>query len=510
MNIQNHITVTTFQKSLIVSIFSIGLVSDFFSQQARFEVNSPHQFSFEISSGTNQVKVSNATGPEKMRNAVAFHHGLNVRYRYNFSDKFSSRFRIGLHVQNTPIKLEPSKNLILSSYTISGRHNSIYNFFRRLDFSFAYTLKQQKHSSINILGGAGLNAFGSYIFQSGLKFPESPSYFYFEISKRAKPFLQVGIENEFTLKNRDFLTLKLNYQHGFTSFLDGEFEFVNSDFQLSQGKFHNYLRGFNLGVEYTFSQQKKQQKIYELEEGNQISRSEAKKINRKERRYIDPKSMFLKVEFGVGSGINRSMNKNSPYMSTGFNFPAVFPSISFEKGIKNGLFHEYNYFFMKQRSISKIENKLGAWGYSPFYAHYLSAGLGYRVKLPSNFKLFNIHAGLGIGTQFSKKDTLGTSYFEQILYEGSTETITFSSTEEIKRIGHFMPILYLGISKDFRLSNQVAISMSFKRQFGFNPVQVIDVTYTSIENPQAQKARIQVDGSAILFSAGIKIKLDAF
>jgi hypothetical protein len=71
-----------------------------------------------------------------------------------------------------------------------------------------------------------------------------------------------------------------------------------------------------------------------------------------------------------------------------------------------------------------------------------------------------------------------------------------------------MPIFYFGISKDFRLNERLAISLNYRRQLGFVPVQVIDATYTSIENPTPQKARVQVDGSGMAFMIGLKLKLD--
>jgi hypothetical protein len=193
------------------------------------------------------------------------------------------------------------------------------------------------------------------------------------------------------LKNTNLLSVKLSYDHSFKNIYDGTYQMYN---QTSNGTYNNQGRFMNLQIGYTLNGQNKTERLALLQQEQQLDRKAAKKAYRKEKRYIDPHSTFLRTSGGlylsrttITDDPNNVMNSSA---SEGF-----MPQIAYEKGLGNNLYLEASLssgrvWFTEKYTVMPYSR----WASST--SNHLQLGLGamYRWTLASNYTIFNFHASL--------------------------------------------------------------------------------------------------------------------
>jgi hypothetical protein len=328
------------------------------------------------------------------------------------------------------------------------------------------------------------------------------SSFDIETEDRFLALGQLGLEYARINKKQNEFSFRVFYQHGFQSFHKGEF--THNDNQVfSTGILSSPLRGLNFSFNYTFTRAQRMQRMVELSESLSVNRKVAKKEFKKEKRFIDPSSRFL--TFGAGLAFSGTHFKNADPVFSRQKFGSVALNLSYEHGWKNNLFFEGRYnriAFSSAQSIRTDIGEIGMWS-TGFTGHFLSAGMGYRIQNPqTNFQFFNVHAGLGIGFTLQDKGSMG--YGSGGISSGD---YNFDYTYASELTGKVMPVLYLGISKDIRITNRLALNLAYNRQLGLTSVYQTTFNYSSTTVPALKTAQGKIRGTANSFQVGLKYRI---
>jgi hypothetical protein len=65
---------------------------------------------------------------------------------------------------------------------------------------------------------------------------------------------------------------------------------------------------------------------------------------------------------------------------------------------------------------------------------------------------------------------------------------------------------YLGISKDFRITDFVWLSLNYRYQLGFNNIEVSNFEYSTNEFEGINSAQSRIDGTAHRIGVGLKLR----
>lgn len=225
-----------------------------------------------------------------------------------------------------------------------------------------------------------------------------------------------------------------------------------------------------------------------------------KKELRKENRLVHPKSIFV----GVGTGLfftkNKIKEKDSPFKT------AYYPLWSVngfaEIGMKDDYFYEFDFGmeeYASGRTFINIENSKG-WS-NMYIASKFSGGFGKRfIHKPSNKKILNVHAGLGVILTYNTNKTTGGG--SGGLYCRPQDTITFSAINDYKLL--FVPTLYVVLEKDFQITKKFFISLRYRYDQGIFPMFKQDISYE--ENGVKGKTQNLVYGTSQTYGFALKYK----
>lgn len=450
------------------------------------------QFSVALVQGVNRSNIDKTAGTKlHFEPSFASNHSLQFRYRYRFNPKWYAELGLGAGIQGFNEKNPLYNDYSLWSYQVFAQS--------RTEFQAAYTLFSKGNKSINLPFGFGWNRLGSVLSESSSSGPTGNTKLRTETNSKIKPYVLLGGEYQVQTKRKDYVSLQLFYQYGFQNAISGNYVSWGNDIS-SSGNVHQTSRGVYFGMAYTFSQIQRKERIAELKQSGELNDREARKSRKKEKRYIDPKSTYLSLGIGWASAQNTVKTKNTPFKNGGF--ASMQPRIALEKGIQNGFFWEAEYNFFEFWNVISSKNEIGTMGSNAFFGHFIQGGFGYRIQNKQTlFQFFNVHAGLGLGTHFAPDSYL------------SNQTVTISDTNNIVKaqitdssyiVGKLMPIGYLGISKDIRLTEKLTLSLQFKQQLGINAALRSDKTYISATNPTPISGYSVLNGTARSFQIGLK------
>jgi hypothetical protein len=245
-----------------------------------------------------------------------------------------------------------------------------------------------------------------------------------------------------------------------------------------------------------------------LRQSSDLDPKTAKKLARKNMRYIDPESLFLNISGGIGIGGTRVEQDPNGILQK-YGYPSFLPRISIEKGIRNQIYWEAGFHSQLFWNVQRFKfNKYGSSGTSAFYAFQFSAGGAYRWILSNNYNVINVHAGLSLGFHNIKNyNGINSSGGGSINGVFDNNPISFNYSYTSKIHSNVLSSVYLGLSKDFRVVNNFYFTINYRQQFGL--IKVVESTYTySGENiPYTTDARTKINGSSKDFQLGFKLKL---
>lgn len=465
--------------------------------------NLTHHLSLNYLKGFNTSRYISETGDLELKNKIGSNHALRIAYRLNFNPKFYTELGVGLGFQK-----ERTQNPVtgFSQFENGFLENTGHFEFSRFDLTTAYQIFAKGKHTINVLGGAGINLFAPV--GSILSYSYEDEYFQrkYDVISQITPFLNAGISYQIETKRHDLLGVKIYYNYGWKSFFDGRYTF-NDNGNISSGRIESYLRGIHLGLGYTFTRNKKRAQIESYQIENNLDRRSAKKQHKFEKRAINPKSQFISLGFGVGITINKFTPKRDPFYSSPFG--THLGKISYEQGWKNNLFFEADYHGFNLNEGTLLRFNHGDYSFASTsdselsFGHFLSAGMNYKIqRKKTNFQLFNVHAGIGLGAQFYSKGSLGGG--SGSLTIENQEKYNYTSSSEVT--GYLMPIVYTGISKDIRITQNLLFSLAYRYQFGLNTIYQTGYLI-SIEGAPHKSVTGKIDGTASLITFGLKYKI---
>lgn len=464
-----------------------------FTLQVQAQLPEPKsQFSIGLLNGVNRSSIEETSiNGYHFSPAIAFDHSLQFRYRYWFHPRWYAELGLGAGFQGFRQKNPLNATMIFWDYAWIGQ--------TRTEFQAAFNLFSNGNKSLNLPFGAGWNRSDALTRSSSTYSPEGNSTSQFTTNHKIKPYILFGLEFQVRNKRQDALSFQVFYQQGFQSILQGTYStWINGESAF--GAMQQRNTGVYLGLAYTFTRARKVDRINELKTTGSLSNREARQLHKKEKRYIDPKSTFVSIGVGVANAQNTVKTNNSRFQNSGF---GSFQSrIAFEKGIKNSFFWEAEYNNFEFWHVTELKDVVGKVGSNAFYGHFLQAGFGYRVQSKkTNLQFFNLHAGIGLGARFTPNNYSSSS--SSINFDGNSN-VTHVISDTSYLVGRFMPIAYIGISKDIRITEKLALTLQFKQQLGMNAVSRTDQTYQSSVMPIPETSYTVLNGTARSLQFGLK------
>jgi hypothetical protein len=299
----------------------------------------------------------------------------------------------------------------------------------------------------------------------------------------------------------------MNFEYSFKNAYSGTYSIYDGS---SKGECFNRGNYFNLALAYTMTGNKRLSRLNQLKLENNLDKKSAKRLIKKENRFIDSKSTFISFAGGLGIGMNLiESDPGATLMKSGF--ASFLPRISIEKGLKNNFYGEIGFHSQTFWDVSKFNvYEYGSSGGNAFYAYQLSVGGLYRWTLKNNYNVLNFHSGFSIGYHNARNLENGLSSWGSGGVSSGTIGnevfhIEYNSQSRIK--SNILASCYLGVSKDFRIVNNFYFTMNYRQQFGLIKASEATYNYSGLNVPTTQGARMKINGTSRDFQLGFKIKL---
>jgi hypothetical protein len=498
---KNHILIPL---TMMISIFG-------FSQN--LEGKSKNNFTFSLINGLNASSSKLIIGDKSPERVYGIAHGLNFHYTRILNSKFSISGGFGLGF--LPINMK-----VRSFDSFQGTEN--WGYFSRINYkaftkyellaSYHKTLNEKYGLKFNFGGGINHYGGGTYGYSAGnynITSQTNSELYDFDIqfTNSAKPYLTLGTEITKNLKNKDILALKMNFEYSFKNAYSGTYSIYDGS---SKGEYFNRGNYFNLALAYTMTGNKRLSRLNQLKLENNLDKKSAKRLIKKENRFIEPKSTFISLAGGLGIGMNLiESDPGSTLMKSGF--ASFLPRISIEKGLKNNFYGEIGFHSQTFWDVSKFNvYEYGSSGGNAFYAYQLSVGGLYRWTLKNNYNVLNFHSGFSIGYHNARNLENGLSSWGSGGVSSGTIGnevfhIEYNSQSRIK--SNVLASCYLGVSKDFRIVNNFYFTMNYRQQFGLIKASEATYNYSGLNVPTTEGARMKINGTSRDFQLGFKIKL---
>lgn len=465
---------------------------------------SKNYFTYGLTVGANRPQTAILSGDQKFPEQILPSTGFNFQYTRMVHPKVPLNFTAGFGLMG--VKLSAPANGAFMGDQLSPFSWGTFTLTNlRLEVGSGYELLQKNRSTYSVLGGIGIRKMSNGSYGSMSSEPQGELYrVEFETSKPSVPFVSLGAQWAYQLKSANLLSVKLSYDHSFNNIYDGTYMLYN---QTSNGTYNNQGRFLNLQIGYTLNGQNKTNRLALLQQEQQLDRKAAKKLYRKEKRYIDPKSTFLRTSGGIYLSRTRITDDPNHVMKSG-SIESFMPQIAYEKGFGNNLYLEASLFTGRVWNTEKYNAMpFSSMGSSMSSSLQLGLGAMYRCTLPSNYTILNFHAGFSSGLFFDK---IGNSWTSSGESGGEINNIPFQFYTQVSGtvVSKYVGAFYLGASKDFRLANRVYFNLGYRHYFGFNTIINTTIQYTDLLTQQSSviQARVKGGGSDIVF--GLKFKLN--
>lgn len=464
-----------------------------------------HSFSVQYTAGFNNSKVSPTFGdPNRFVTSVGVVHQLNLGYTFNLTSKLGLTFGAGIGMFPFRYSLVPTGAFIgFSDYP--QKYNQYFNPFSRLHLLVDYHLWISKKIAFKAGLGGGFYKFTESFSHAGSS-DYSPQQFLVTTHYPGKftPNLTASLGLGYTLKNDNILGLSFSYDYLFGQVIIGNYELENS---AQRGAISNNGNQFNINLSYTFTQAQKRLAVEKGYDSGEFTIDSGKLNFRKEKRYIDPKSILFNVSLGSFSARN-IVSKDFPYMKSTSLLGPIF-SANVEIGHKENRFFQIGsnwaqYYTANRFYIYPESYYMGASGGTIYKALQVSAGYGIRlINKRNNINYLNVSAGASVNYY---RPNIGTGMSNQTMLNGEGEVIySMDITEGSKR--NIYPTLYLNLSRDFQLTKSFYLTADYRYNFGFITTYQEEVIIH--KQPDLSESFIgysRINGTSFSVQIGLKYK----
>lgn len=476
----------------------------FLLSESTIAQTSKNLFTYGLTIGANRPQSTVLFGDQKFSEPLLPTTGLNFQYTRMVHPKVPLNFTAGFGL--TGVKLSAPANGAFMGDQMSPFSWGTFTLSNlRLEVGSGYQFFQNERSTLQALGGIGIRKMSSGGYGSMSYEPAGELYDVdFETSKPSVPFVSLGAQWSYQLKNTNFLSVKLSYDHSFRNIYDGTYQMYN---QTSTGTYNNAGRFLNFQIGYTLNGQNKAARLALLQQEQQLDRKTAKKAYRKEKRYIDPHSSFLRLSGGLYLSRTQIIDDPNDVMNSGVS-EGFMPQIAFEKGLGKNIYLEASLssgsVWFTEKYVSMPYSRMAT---STSNSMQLGLGAMYRWTLPSNYTILNFHAGLSTGLLF---DEVGNSWTSSGEWGGEMNNIPFQFSTLISTqvVSKYIGAVYLGASKDFRLANRVYLNLGYRHYFGFNTIINSTIQHTDLLTQQTSVIQAKVKGGGSDIVLGLKFKLN--
>ena len=485
----------------------IGLISSLTSL-AQKEMFSLNQFEINTFTGGGLVDFNQIGGNDKFENQITPLYGLRFQYNRLINRKFQLNAALGFGTQAFTYALPESS---LNDFTM---RENIYNSFQELYLGARYCIPLENSFSFGLNFGAGLaNYTGNVQGISGSSsFADGTTIELMDIEYRlnSQPvaFLEIGPQISRTFENKNELSLKLSYVQRFGNFYEGDYRLFNNT---SYGTFSSSGSSFRLTLGYTFTGDRRALAIAEFNE-ELTDYKAAKNEFKRNKRFIHPESMFISLFGGYSMAKSNAQDQND--LITDEFGGALSTRVMVEKGWKKNSFVEAGYQLFEYNVSFGLSNRNFSSTKNEYFTHQFNLGAGYRViGKRKNYHYFNLHGGLSIGFIPLRKGEMtwpNLPEFENPFGSIGTigNTFSYQYTLETEVVSSFILAPYIGISKDFRITHSMFISILYRYQHGLNNISETRITY---EDNQTYTTPITentyMNGTEHTFQIGLKFKL---
>lgn len=224
----------------------------------------------------------------------------------------------------------------------------------------------------------------------------------------------------------------------------------------------------------------------------------------------DVKNSFENKSLSIGSGIffnrNTVIDQGAKFQSNFFRSHTL--RVGFSSQFKKNFHWESMVLFTTYWNGYWLNYPNPFLGASSPYFKALESNLGVRYAVTSkkDRNIINIHTGINVGYGFGELGHVGNMGFTFSPNEDTPEKI-HQFHAKVMRTSNFILGGYLGISKDFRLSNKFTLGLLIQSQIGVNRVIEFHGEYVSLENPEKQDVLIYSNGTNIQTVVCLKYKL---
>ncbi|MBA3900210.1 MAG: hypothetical protein H0X62_08390 [Bacteroidetes bacterium] len=488
-------------KKLVLLAILAAIINSVIAQTEHPNPQSPFirsHVTFNLPHGFTKGAAEPISGPLKADSRIGFVYHANLNYTANFSDKIGATIGAGLGA--FPFNFE-FRQLDL------GRNQYFddvaYNFFA--SFRGELNLRQKLSSKYYLNGYAGASAISlqEYDMGSGASTSAQPGYLYqvrILYEKGWKPLAHIGTGISKVLPNQDLLTFRIDYNHSFKEFYNGTYSIMPNTPEASRGRFFNRGHHVNLGLAYTFSRSEKDEKLQRyIKEG---AGNNANKIYKKEKRLINENTTMIAATGGLTFQMSRVKDPNNIFQDAAN--PNLMPCFSLEHNLKNNFYGESGFGFQEYFDVTKFKEGYGT-GSNVFIAYQLSMGGGKRlIGKKNNYNYLNLTAGLVIN--FIDRETGYAGSSSGGMGNENGDTIIHYQFEHFT-VNRVTPLLYIGASKDFRISGGFYLTMLYRYHQGLMNIYEERGSYISQWTSGPQKAKIALNGSFHTFQLGVKFNM---
>lgn len=460
-----------------------------FSQKDSSDIfnKKPHNsFSIRQIVGYTDSKIVNSSGTDQPNYLVSIQPVFETSYLFNFTPSFGLGLRAGvgsnIYLQkNSFIRYATPRGLFDFSINPEYRIPVRSNF---LNFSMGFGVRFSGQST-NIYG---ISIDNSYTSQTTLYFSNS-----------IIPFTRVRIAYDIVLKSKDHISFNLGLNYLFKNEYKGEFS-INNNNELSTGTINPRKANLSVGIGYTFSLEKRYAYINNAIDNDGISRRTARKELKTMRRYLNPKSTLISGYGGFFMNISKAEDKGNVFGD--YTSPSWISGFNIEQGWKKNYYLQAG-FHMSEYWLWTHDEKYsnGAAGGPVFIAYSLNLGMMKRINVAKNRNLIDVSAGMIISVQGNKKGKTPFSGGGGVADSTNTILLQYYSSEEIRR--NIFPTFYVGLSKDFQLTQHLSFTMNYRYQIGLLKVIVSELSYTE-SSSEVKNATIKINGEAHSVTFGLK------
>lgn len=471
-----------------------------------FAQNIKNKYEIGINASLNRASAETIMGgTESLIEPILPSPNLFFQYTRRFNSSFSMSLNAGFGT--LPIAIIAPGNGTYSGNDHEPVINNIifYSTYLRTQALVSYSKTIDPKWSVSAQLGVGFRKFGNakygsqYYVDSGFLYQAS-----FQTTGRPILFGSIGTSLTRKLANLNELSLNLSYDHSLKNLMSGPYSLYD---YANYGNFFNQGRFFNIGISYGFLNAKKLKAIEQFQGSENLDRKTAKRKVRRQMRYIDPKSTFLRLSGGTYTLRTKDIvdPKNVTQSAA---FPNFMPQITYEMGLGKQWYAEgslYSNEFLIASKYTVFPYMID--GTNGFRLYQFSAGALYRLILPNNYNLINFHMGLSSGFHTQR---LGTYLSSSSGGSGTINNVPFEFNAETQSeiVSRYIGSVYLGLSKDFRIFNRVYFTMSYRYNFGIKKMMLLETYYTDLIYNQSSIVKKQVNGSGTEIQFGLKIKLN--